>query len=869
MLLLIHLPMLQAILSTATRTVTVVDTTAPVISVTSGTDTVELGATWTDAGATADGGETVTTSGSVDTSTVGTYTITYSATDASGNTSSETRTVTVVDTTAPVVTVTGDTSVTVELGSTYSDAGATATDLSGDVTVVSSGTVDTDTLGEYVITYTSTDASGNTGTATRTVTVVDTTAPVISVTSGTDTVELGATWTDAGATATDLSGDVTVVSSGTVDTDTLGEYVITYTSTDASGNTGTATRTVTVVDTTAPVITVIGDNPATVELNSTYTDEGATADSGETVISTSDVNTAIVGTYTVTYSATDASGNTGTATRTVTVVDTTAPVITVIGDNPATVELNSTYTDEGATADSGETVISTSDVNTAIVGTYTVTYSATDASGNTGTATRTVVVVDTSAPLILNKDGSPLIDNDLITTNENQTAVTSFTADESVTWSLSGTDSGLFAISSSGVLTFASAPDYENPADADTNNDYQLNIIATDIYDNATTLTLIIKVTNTEEVLIKYQEIESKLQSNLEYEISKSLNNSIFYNESILRGINDKNTCYEDESKTQFRSNNNNLNLNYTDQHLECDKALRLYTNISHITLENLNDKTKTSNASVILEKDISSSSLVGIGIIKSKSDGNLYGFDNSNLQIDTSEIIIYAHKNISESFRGGVYTSFGDVDYRFDFSDSDGFYLTGKTESLRKTYGLILTGDFYLNDRLYTTDFIYNYGKEKIDQTHLNASYLGEAKNNLTLSLNNIASRRISLPLSTTFILDKDNKSEATILSADMSIGALCENSLLTMNEFSCGYQLNVDLEKYFNQNYKDIFYINYIYESVDKWNREVVSLGMINKLGKNNDIEISPSIDFNNQFSSIQFTSFNIGFYFPLRYQ
>jgi len=453
--------------------------------------------------------------------------------------------------------------------------------------------------------------------------------------------------------------------------------------------------------------------------------------------------------------------------------------------------------------------------------------------------------------------------------NENQTAVTSFTADESVTWSLSGTDSGLFAISSSGVLTFASAPDYENPADADTNNDYQLNIIATDAASNATTLAYQVNVLDLDDTSNIDSTAQSKLQSNLEYEISKSLNNSIFYNESILRGINDKNTCYEDESKTQFRSNNNNLNLNYTDQHLECDKALRLYTNISHITLENLNDKTKTSNASVILEKDISSSSLVGIGIIKSKSDGNLYGFDNSNLQIDTSEIIIYAHKNISESFRGGVYTSFGDVDYRFDFSDSDGFYLTGKTESLRKTYGLILTGDFYLNDRLYTTDFIYNYGKEKIDQTHLNASYLGEAKNNLTLSLNNIASRRISLPLSTTFILDKDNKSEATILSADMSIGALCENSLLTMNEFSCGYQLNVDLEKYFNQNYKDIFYINYIYESVDKWNREVVSLGMINKLGKNNDIEISPSIDFNNQFSSIQFTSFNIGFYFPLRYQ
>ena len=58
-----------------------------------------MGSTWTDAGATADGGETVTSSGTVDTSTVGTYTITYSATDAAGNTGTATRTVTVVDTT--------------------------------------------------------------------------------------------------------------------------------------------------------------------------------------------------------------------------------------------------------------------------------------------------------------------------------------------------------------------------------------------------------------------------------------------------------------------------------------------------------------------------------------------------------------------------------------------------------------------------------------------------------------------------------------------------------------------------------------------------------------------------------------------------
>ena len=163
--------------TTVTFSITDVDEIPPVITVTSGTDTVEMGSTWTDAGATADGGETVTSSGTVDTSTVGTYTITYSATDAEGNTGTATRTVTVVDTTAPVITVTSGTD-TVEMGSTWTDAGATA---DGGETVTSSGTVDTSTVGTYTITYSATDAEGNTGTATRTVTVVDTTAPVITV----------------------------------------------------------------------------------------------------------------------------------------------------------------------------------------------------------------------------------------------------------------------------------------------------------------------------------------------------------------------------------------------------------------------------------------------------------------------------------------------------------------------------------------------------------------------------------------------------------------------------------------------------------------------------------------------------------------
>ncbi len=124
------------------------------------------------------------------------------------------------DNVPPVITLNGNSTVTVELGTSYSDAGATANDaFHGSTPVVSSGSVDVNTVGSYIITYTATDLDGNTATATRTVNVVDTTAPVVTVTGDNPaTVELGASYTDAGATASDASGDVSVVASGSVET---------------------------------------------------------------------------------------------------------------------------------------------------------------------------------------------------------------------------------------------------------------------------------------------------------------------------------------------------------------------------------------------------------------------------------------------------------------------------------------------------------------------------------------------------------------------------------------------------------------------------------------------------------------------------
>lgn len=83
------------------------------------------------------------------------------------------------DWTAPVVALNGASPFSVEKGTAYTEPGATWTDNidgSGDVSDIS-GTVDTNTVGDYTITYSKTDRAGNTGSATRTVQVRDTTPP--------------------------------------------------------------------------------------------------------------------------------------------------------------------------------------------------------------------------------------------------------------------------------------------------------------------------------------------------------------------------------------------------------------------------------------------------------------------------------------------------------------------------------------------------------------------------------------------------------------------------------------------------------------------------------------------------------------------
>src|SRR5690606_30368413 len=140
---------------------------------------------------------------------------------------------------------------------------------------------------------------------------------------------------------------------------TPGVYTVTYNVTDANGVPAVeVTKTVTVQDTTAPVITLNGADPQTIEACGTYNELGASANdpcygdiSGSIVIDASAVNTAVVGSYIVTYNVTDANGNPAAhVTRTVNVVDNTAPTITLVGANPQTIEACGTYNELGATA---------------------------------------------------------------------------------------------------------------------------------------------------------------------------------------------------------------------------------------------------------------------------------------------------------------------------------------------------------------------------------------------------------------------------------------------------------------------------------------------------------------------------------------
>ena len=166
------------------------------------------------------------------------------------------------------------------------------------------------------------------------------------------------------------------------------------------------------IDTTPPVITLNGDNPMTIECGSGFTDPGASAiddvDGNISVDISNGVNATEVGTYEVIYTATDNSGNTSSETRTVYVQDTTPPAMDLgpfssspygpfelVGESGW--NLGDSNVDLPIVIDNCDLDLLTwtaSESNFTSPGTYTITFSATDSSGNIATGTISVILID-------------------------------------------------------------------------------------------------------------------------------------------------------------------------------------------------------------------------------------------------------------------------------------------------------------------------------------------------------------------------------------------------------------------------------------------------------------------------------------------
>lgn len=371
--------------------------------------------------------DAVEVEGSIDTAKLGKQTLTYKVKDAAGNIGTAKRTVNVKDLSDPEIVLT-QADILLECGTVYKDSGVSArdaqdgADLTGRIRV--EGLVPAlvnpkgARTGTYVITYAvSRYDNGNSDEKKRTVTVIDTTPPALLLKGDLQvTLACGSAYQDAGVLSAvdkcdgDLSGQVEV--SGEVNTLKPGTHTLVYSVMDGEGNTSQVVRSVTVVDESQPEI-IVAPPAITLECGAVYADTGVTARDNadgtdltplirKTGLAPSLVDAAGArpGVYTIGYQVEPVEGcKMATASRTVTVKDTQAPVVTLKGDVQISVDCGSVYRDAGVASavdacdgDMLNRVTQSGNVDTNTPGLQEITFSVKDQEGNVGAAVRKVTV---------------------------------------------------------------------------------------------------------------------------------------------------------------------------------------------------------------------------------------------------------------------------------------------------------------------------------------------------------------------------------------------------------------------------------------------------------------------------------------------
>ncbi|RKI64672.1 HYR domain-containing protein [Corallococcus sp. AB049A] len=353
---------------------------------------------------------------------VGTTVVTVTATDVAGNASSCTFPVTVTETAPPAITCPEDVFAEAVSGEgasvPYPPAAATGTGALSVTYSQASGSVFP--MGATRVTAMARDERGRRATCGFTVTVRDTVAPemscpqplVVEATGATDTrVDYPAVQASDAVTATPAVTYSHASGSGFA----LGETQVEVTAKDAAGNASTCTFSVIVVDTTAPALTcpvaVVAEATGAMGASVEYPAVSAmdTVSGPATVrYSHASGNGFPLGQTPVTVTATDAAGNASSCVFTVTVRDTTPPMVGCAPDVVVEAEdatgANVTYSTAAPfDAVSGPAVTMTSSAppgSRFALGETPVRITATDAAGNTAACTFTVTVRDTVAPAL-------------------------------------------------------------------------------------------------------------------------------------------------------------------------------------------------------------------------------------------------------------------------------------------------------------------------------------------------------------------------------------------------------------------------------------------------------------------------------------
>jgi len=347
---------------------------------------------------------------------VGITTVTVTAKDECGNTSTGTFDVTVMDNQNPTITCPADVTVNADNGSCAATNVNLGTPTTGDncgVQGTSNNGLNNYPVGTTVVTWTVTDIHGNSATCNQNVTVVDNQNPTIAcpadVTVNADNGSCAATNVNLGTPTTGDNCGVQVTSNNGLSSYPVGTTVVTWTVTDIHGNSTTCNQNVTVVDNQNPTISIVNvtvnaDNGACAATNVNLGTPTTGDNCGVSGTSNDGITSYPVGTTTVTWTVTDIHGNTGTTTQTVTVIDNQNPTIacpvdvTVNADNGSCAATNVNLGTPTTGDNCGVQGTSNNGLSSYPVGTTVVTWTVTDIHGNSATCAQNVTVVDNQAP---------------------------------------------------------------------------------------------------------------------------------------------------------------------------------------------------------------------------------------------------------------------------------------------------------------------------------------------------------------------------------------------------------------------------------------------------------------------------------------